>query len=296
MTLFDRYVVVDWSAAASPRTGVDSIWIAVLGPDGEAVLSNPSTRAAAEASLRQLVDDAGGARTLLAVDASLGYPSGSAAWFGLAGEPAWRAWWDELAAAIVDDGANRNNRFEIAAELNRRGGGSGPFWGRPRTRELPHLAATKPAAFPVPEYRLAEVWLRRDGRRPASCWQLLGVGSVGSQTLTILPILRRLIERAGVEVWPFTTGLDVPEAAAGVTVVTETWPTAFDIDPSAHPVRDAAQVDGVARRIRAADRCGTLPSWFAPSLADDQRLQVEQEEGWVLAPLPERGRATSGSA
>lgn len=294
MTLFDRYVVVDWSAAARPRTGVDSVWIAVLDPDGETVLSNPPTRAAAEASLQELVDDAGGARTLLAVDASLGYPSGSAAWFGLAGEPAWRAWWDELAAAIVDDEANRNNRFEVAAELNRRGGGSGPFWGRPHTRDLANLTATKPAMFPVPEYRLAEVALRRDGRRPASCWQLLGVGSVGSQTLMLVPILRRLVERPGVEVWPFTTGLDVPAVAAGVTVVTETWPSAFDIDPSAHAVRDAAQVDGVAHRIRTADRSGALSSWFAPSLAEDQRMQVEREEGWVLAPPPEQGRVMSG--
>ena len=53
--MFDRFVVVDWSANSTPKRGRDSIWIAVLDGHGVSV-SNPSTRAAAEESLAELVD------------------------------------------------------------------------------------------------------------------------------------------------------------------------------------------------------------------------------------------------
>ena len=46
MPLFDTYIIVDWSAARTPKTGRDSIWICRLGLDGETVV-NPPTRAAA---------------------------------------------------------------------------------------------------------------------------------------------------------------------------------------------------------------------------------------------------------
>jgi len=290
VTLFDRYVVVDWSASARPTTGRDSIWMSVLG-DGEVpVLTNPPTRAAAAEALGSLVDDAGEHRTLIAVDASLGYPCGSAEWCRLTGEPPWWAWWASLARSIVDDEANRNNRFDVAADLNRRSGGPGPFWGRPRARDVPHLGATKPKVFAVPEFRLAEMSLRRSGHRPSSCWQLLGAGSVGSQTLTVVPRLHDLLERSShVEVWPFTTGLDAPELDPGATLIAETWPTAFEIDLSAHPIRDAAQVAGVTRQLRAADQAGTLRAWFSPEMAGADRAKVEQEEGWVLAPTGTSG-------
>ena len=37
MTLFDRCIAVDWSAANERRTGIDSIWIAERGPEGDRV-------------------------------------------------------------------------------------------------------------------------------------------------------------------------------------------------------------------------------------------------------------------
>ena len=40
--------------------------------------------------------------------------------------------WDLLAQLVDDRDDNANNRFEVAAELNRRvGPGPGPFWGCP---------------------------------------------------------------------------------------------------------------------------------------------------------------------
>ena len=285
MTLFDRYVVVDWSAAARPTTGPNSIWIARIDESQEVVLSNPATRAAAAAELRTLCTSS--SRTLLAVDASLGYPAGSASWFGLdAGSP-WRSMWQAVSDHLVDGPANDNNRFEVAARLNRRGGGVGPFWGRPPGREVDGLSATKPSTFPIPEFRRCEEVLRASGRRPSSCWQLLGAGSVGGQTLTLLPLLGEMLAAGDIDVWPFTTGLGAPHVERGRVVVAETWPTAFDLEYPTHMVRDAAQVAGVARAIRDADAHDELAAWFTPDVAAE--AHVVDEEGWVLWPV--QGRA-----
>jgi hypothetical protein len=279
---FDRYVVVDWSASSRPSTGRDSIWIAVLGRDAaDPELANPSTRREAERRLEELVADR--TRTLVTVDASFGYPAGTADWFGLDGEP-WTAMWRHLEASIADDDRNVNNRFEVAADLNRRRGGPGPFWGRPTGSAFVGLDPRKPERFPISEFRQVEQALRDGGRRPASCWQLLGVGSVGSQTLTLLPILERLRRRRPVDVWPFTTGLGSPTDRSR-SVLAETWPTAFDLELPSDRTRDAAQVDGVARRLRAADETGELADWFAPPIDPATRSNVEREEGWVLAPV-----------
>jgi precorrin-8X/cobalt-precorrin-8 methylmutase len=281
--LFDRYVVVDWSAAGVPKSGRDSVWIAVTDDQGhEPELVNPATRDAAASVLRAVADPA--VRTLVAVDASLGCPRGSAARFGIDTAPPWLGWWREVGRLIVDREDNHNNRFEVAAALNRRVDGPGPFWGRPRRHVLDGLAPTKPARFPVPEFRIVESWLRDRGLRPASCWQLLGAGSVGGQTLTLLPILHRWFDGGGVEVWPFTTGLAAPQVPAGTVVLAETWPTGFDVDLAAHAVRDAAQVRAVALELRRADRSGVLAEWFAPRDAGVVRDDVESEEGWVLVP------------
>lgn len=283
--LFDRYVVVDWSAAGRPKVGRDSIWIAIADGDRPPALQNPRTRAAAADVLRSSTARSDRVvRTLVAMDASFGYPRGSAAVFGIAGDPPWRAWWETLATAIVDDDSNANNRFRVAGDLNRRAGGTGPFWGRPHGAPHDHLAATKPDRFDVPEFRLVEEALRRRGLRPASCWQLLGAGSVGGQTLTLLPILHRLQAETDADVWPFTTGLVAPEIEAGGTVLAETWPTGFDVDPTGHRIRDAAQVDSVARELRRADRSGDLAAWFAPPVDATAKTVVEREEGWVLLP------------
>ncbi|MEO6652669.1 MAG: cobalamin biosynthesis protein CbiG [Ilumatobacteraceae bacterium] len=275
--LFDRYVVVDWSAAATPRTGKDSVWIADLNLDSGAVLHNPSTRSGAGALVDELIADSGRQRVLIGFDAGLGYPTGSADLFGFGGVP-WRAMWRAITERSIDGDRNTNNRFEVAADLNRRAGRStGPFWGCPSDRFGWHLARTKPATFPVQEYREVERALRSVGRYPKSCWQLLGAGSVGSQTLTLLPILSGLLDR--VEVWPFTTGLRRPGDDHRI-VVAEIWPTMFVDEIPLGAVPDAVQVAGTSEALRAADRSGELAGWFEPSVTD--QVAVESEEGWIL--------------
>ena len=139
------------------------------------------------------------------------------------------------------------------------------------------LCRKKPAVFPVPEYRLVEARLRAASASPKSVWQLLGAGSVGGQTLTLLPVLRRLLGRT--EVWPFTTGLQVPCSATRI-VVAEVWPSWFVREIPPAMVRDAAQVAGTATSLAAADAAGGLASWFAPSVDDAE--PVVREEGWIL--------------
>ena len=57
--LFDSYVMIDWSGANSPRTGKDSIWVAILSRRQNrlrlAHLKNLSTRC--EATLPDRISD-----------------------------------------------------------------------------------------------------------------------------------------------------------------------------------------------------------------------------------------------
>ena len=57
MTLFDAYLMVDWSASSRPNSGEDSIWIGVAVRDSGQVRldkpENPRTRAAAELRVKQ---------------------------------------------------------------------------------------------------------------------------------------------------------------------------------------------------------------------------------------------------
>jgi len=289
--MFDRIVVVDWSAHSSPKVGVDSIWMAI--DDGgsvvpaSVVLENPATRAAASAQLTSIVEAAVDSTTLIGVDFSLGYPAGTARAVGGSGPP-WRALWKLLTDSIVDDDRNRNNRFEVAAACNAAvGEGPGPFWGCPPSRQVDDcLTTTKPLRShgELPEWRHVESVLRRSGRRPFSSWQLLGVGAVGSQSLLGIPVLERLRRRfpERVDVWPFTTGLRLPPKRAGQVVVAEIWPTIVAGTDTIGPVRDARQVADVARWLRDLDRRGELRGNFEPEVAAAHRSAVIDEEGWVL--------------
>ena len=274
--MFDRIVVVDWSANSRPVVGRDSIWVAVL--DGEGIsTSNPSTRAEAMSAVEHLCRRSG--RTLLGVDFSLGYPSGLGERLGLSGVP-WRATWELLEGLVIDGDDNANNRFEVAAELNARCGlGAGPFWGCPPRRRTATLTSTKVSPSPLDEWRIVEHRLRARGRRPFSSWQLLGVGSVGGQSLLGIPHLSRLgrtlaSHGRSVDVWPFTGG----SRPAADVVIAEVWPSLDAGAPSVDGlVRDEAQVIACARRLGSGVDFGVVDE-----LDEESRRVVEAEEGWTL--------------
>jgi len=283
--MFDRFVVIDWSANSRPRRGRDSIWIAVLDAHGLSV-SNPATRGAAEQFLVELVDDDPSGRALVGVDFSLGYPAGTAAALGLTGSP-WASMFRFLGESICDGDRNSNNRFEVATALNARiTATAAPFWGCPPSVSGETLTTTKPASFaPLGEWRLVEAVLREQGHRPFSSWQLLGAGAVGSQSLLGIPMIDRLVTRFPdrVSVWPFTTGMHAPNVGPGSVVVAEVWPSLLPLDLSDDAVRDQAQVVAVADWLSGLDAAGRLAELFSPDIAGSDELAViEREEGWVL--------------
>lgn len=271
----DVIVTVDWSAASRPKLGADSIWV-YEWPAG--TLTNLSTRAAAERVVLDTILAHERSRVLVGCDVSFGYPAGTAANAGLLGdhaaEPPWLAMWRHLAAEMADDGRNVNSRFEVAAALNRRFG-KPRFWGAPHSAESQWLPRTKP---PIErELRVVEQRYREFGLRPASCWQLLGAGSVGSQSLTAIPVLYRWRQAlAGrCTVWPFET----LTGAADEVVLAEVWPSeipAAEIDAVEHPVKDARQVIALAHRLAG----GVV----APDLRHVDPDCVA-EEGWVLSTM-----------
>jgi hypothetical protein len=291
--LFDNYVIVDWSAARTPKTGRDSIWICRLGPGGETV-ANPPTRHQARELLAGMLQDAmnDGERVVAGFDFPFGYPAGFAARLGLQGTP-WRAVWDEIAALIEDSADNHNNRFAVAAGLNERVSNDAfPFWGRPVRMEHRFLGPRhhrRHAEDGLLEKRLIDQWMV--GAQP--CWKLIGAGSVGGQVLTGLPVVRALRDdprwAAHARIWPFETGLGLSGDAR--IVFAEVWPSWWKVCPKFGPPNDKAQVRTVARLFAAADRAGRLGAWFSPDVGGADISRIVQEEAWTLGVTTPRLRA-----
>lgn len=247
--------MVDWIARSRPapaRSCRDALWWC---RDGEAPRYE-RTRQELEAGLIRTIEGARG-RVLLGFDFSFSYPR----WVLDALGVDWRGLWSLLTEEIVDM-PEWNNRFDVAAELNRRATGEpAPFWGTPRASAL--LPARKPL-LPAGclELRACEAALRP---RPKSGFQLWGAGSVGSQTLLGIPVLERLRRRFGVElcVWPF-------EAPERRIVLAEVYPSCLPKALwSGHPVPDREQV----LHLAAAFRGGV-----------DFALQQVGDEGGILLP------------
>ncbi|MBL8549166.1 MAG: cobalamin biosynthesis protein CbiG [Hyphomonadaceae bacterium] len=289
--LFQAFVMVDWSAASKPATGADSIWIGLIKrnvrfqPTYEA--HNPSTRAEAEALISSLLTDfeKRGERALFGFDFPLGFPRGTAAALKFSGDP-WSAMLDFLAGEVKDKPTNANNRFQVAAKMNRlMTGGAFPFWGAPQRDAQTMLMVKRPRehdAGDLPEFRLAEA----AAKGPSSVWKLYYQGSVGGQALTGLPMIRRLMKaHPGVQLWPFQTGWrpltakDVEETSA---VFAEIYPSMFGAKPAANEIKDAAQVRAAAEHFAALDEKLQLGKLFGPAKEDERREIVEREEGWIL--------------
>lgn len=289
--LFDLYVMVDWSAAAVPRQGRDSVWITALKRTARGLRTtaheNPPTRHAAHALLRELLTASARARemVLAGFDFPLAYPGGLARHLKLDGPP-WRAVWDAIAELVEDRDDNGNNRFAAAAALNERlSGDAYPFWGCPASaagRFLDPWHHRRHCVEGFPERRLVEE--RMTGPQPA--WKLAGAGSAGGQALTGIPVLRRLRDdgalRRSIRVWPFETGL-APPKRRGI-VFAEIYPSMVAAPTGPGEVKDSAQVRHLARYFATLDDSGDLARLFAgdPALTPEERRRVEREEGWVL--------------
>ncbi|MCW1404173.1 hypothetical protein [Pararhodobacter zhoushanensis] len=264
---FDRIAILDWSAANTPRRGKDSIWLGL--DDGTA--TNPCTRAEAFDELCALVETTLARREtlLIGADFAFGYPAGFAQ--ALTGRAEALAVWDWLASNLHDDAQNRSNRIALAAQINARLPGLGPFWFNP-TRlpfpDLPHKGSTRHGT-PFAEHRLAD----ETAKGAQSPWKLGGAGAVGSQILTGLPVLHRLRTAfpGQIAVWPF-------EPLSAPVVLAEVFPSLLGPEVTARlrpgSVKDRMQVTLLARALaRQADLKTLLTT------PDDARIR---EEGWIL--------------
>lgn len=289
MALFDRYLMVDWSGASVPRLGRDSIWTCLIEPRRRPKLENHPTRAAASATIRTLMLDSlrAGRRLIAGFDFSFAYPAGLAKRLGLRGQP-WRAIWQLLAREIVDDDANANNRFAVAADLNRRLGGEAfPFWGCPARHACATLAmrGRRPhGPDDLAERRIAETVLTRV--QPS--WKLHYTGSVGGQTLVGIPRLEALrrdqVLAPVTRVWPFETGFEPLTRAhlsSVAVLITEIYPSLIPL-PDGAAVKDARQVEAMARFLMQRDVGGTLGALFAMPVDSARRRVIEREEGWIF--------------
>jgi len=275
-------VAVDWSAASQPKPTApspDACWLAWASHDEPSGRRPPPeyfrTRAACEARLRDLLTAHTGP-ALAGFDFPLGYPL---ARDGSPVLPVGRDLCRFLAERITDDDANRNNRFEVAAELNRAlaarfGESHGPFWGCPANRSYAGdaLLPTKRVMAAVPEYRAVERHVRETRRLAIqSAWKLYTTGSVGGQALLGLPAVYRLLDALGDRgvLWPFETGPGASRRPDAV-VIAEIWPSLFDADRVDHPIKDARQV--IATRDALLD---------SDPLARDLPM-IARREGWIV--------------
>ena len=297
--LFDAYVIADWTAAEGKKLGENSVWIGVAKRDVRFRLyvetHNAATRVEGEALLNSILADhrKRGDRVLVGFDFNLGYPVGTAVRLGLKDTPAWSAMWKFVAANVVDKPDNTNNRYQVAAKMNRlMTDAAWPLWGAPAKQAQRWLTTTKPpigSGADIPEFRATEDAARKGRLQPKSVWQMHGAGAIGGQTLVGIPTVRRLVEKLGPAgaVWPFGTGwraLDAADVEPLSVLVAEVWLSMFPTTAAEGEFKDQAQVRTTAEAFALMDDRGDLAKAFAPpkGASDDLIARVEGEEGWIL--------------
>lgn len=313
MPLFDTYVMVDWSARATPTKltpEANAIWWAVHPLREETRLVFDSFRVGERGGSRGNVFVAQNGveiyertrhtaieniqeflrhelknerRVLVGFDFAFGYPMGFAE--VITGKPCALELWSTLSGnghdpnddlVIRDQTNNANNRFAVAAELNRRiiaannqGVPFGPFWGFPggssatvyQPPKDPYRLSPRPkreqAAWPCRKWPDAFDFARKritdtmtDGAK--SVFQLNGNGSVGSQVLVGVPSLcrlRRMLRDKGkgrCVAWPFETGFSLGMRETPEIVIAEIYPSllreAINKHRASDEIEDRAQV------------------------------------------------------
>ena len=280
--MFDRILVVDWSAANASKRGADAIWIADTTPRDDCLLCNCTTRHEAVMRIADAIREEldAGRRILVGLDFAFGYPIGSDA---LPGEGRWELIWRCLNDIIVDGEDNVSNRFTVAAALNEPFAGDGPFWGYPHQHHGRYsgLPFTRPdyQALGVRERRYVELAVR--GASPT--WKLSGNGAVGGQTLVGIPRLQQLRERFGsdVAVWPYETHF--ADALNAPAVIAEVYPSLWSADTTLHSVKDAQQVATLARGFEAYRDRGVFEELLdGPRHNPEARAAALSHEGWIV--------------
>jgi len=309
MAIFDYYVMVDWSGGSSRRGNrPDTIWIA----HGVRTASNPCTvspysRTEATSRIRDIIianlnEDL---RVLLCCDFGYGYPRRFSAGLPTASASAWQVVWSYLYAAVQDDigttpgrkPTNRNNRFDVAEDINilmsPAAGLYGPFWCVQKARTHFHVPQNQPRQpFTTGQGNVLDALRETDRRaRSDTPFRLFGTGSVGSQVLTGIPRLHALrtdpLLAKISAIWPFETGWATKGSWLDpcVRVVhAEIYPSVKK--PLKDSIKDRGQVHSMWRWARDLDRRGRLwkkfsiPNGIQAGSSDD--ICIRSEEGWIL--------------
>ncbi|NIJ26575.1 cobalamin biosynthesis protein CbiG [Brevundimonas terrae] len=301
--LFDSYIIAKWTAAEGKKLGDQTLWIGVAKRDVRFRLytetHNVATRAEGEALLEHLLTEhrKRGDRVMLGLDFDFGFPAGTAALLKLEGRP-WEAMGKFLSANIVDKADNTNNRYQVAAKMNRlMTDQPWPFWGAPASQAQRWLTSTKPpedAGVDIPEFRLTEEAGLKKKLPAKSVWQMHGAGAIGGLTLVGVPMLRRLMDKLGTSaaIWPFGTGwreLGEEDLAPLSTLVVEVLPAMFKATrlENADGVKEyktQSEVRTAAEAFAVMDDEGQLQKAFAPPAKTSAKTidKVENEEGWIL--------------
>ena len=293
MPLFDTHIAIDWSARSRPSPVAptrDAIWFAVSRDGSRPQACYMRTRTGALETLAALISTElkQGRRVLAGFDFPFGYPAGVAR--HLTGHTSAGALWRWMADRIEDSPDNSNNRFEIAAAINRNFPGIGPFWGRPQQWDFPDIPIRRKSRT-CRQHHPAERRIA-DSHVPSAktLWQLAYTGAVGSQVLLGIPTLVRLLEdphiRGRGSVWPFDTGLGAPQNCAVVLV--EIYPAlvmrAAGKEPSKDDIPDRLQVLTCAATFSELDRRDRLAPLFhgRPGIDSGECRRIVEEEGWIL--------------
>ena len=316
MSMFDTYLMVDWSSRKKPspqKDSRDAIWWAALHSQQgtEPVVRYERTRSDAIGAIRQFLIRAAkaGHRVLAGFDFAFGYPQGLVDILrsGIADFPRSDpdaspalAMWQWLYERIEDDWKNRkndNNRFDVAAEINKAISGRadlGPFWGRYKPKEEKispedKVSTGKPvfdfSGRPFGEKRLSD--LRAETAK--TVWQLHYTGSVGSQSLVGIPRLECLRRDKDlgqhITVWP----LDIQclQETRPSIVIAEIYPSLIT-KGIGDTIPDRAQVLENASAFKYLDTQGRLRDLFDLDAIlkrlhqEGHRDAVAGEEGWIL--------------
>jgi precorrin-8X/cobalt-precorrin-8 methylmutase len=318
MSLFDFYIMVDWSGGARRRGGrSDTIWIAHGPIKADAPQTDsPFSRTEAVRLIHYLLVNEleSKRRVLVCFDFAYGYPVDFAAALQVATGKSdrvlpWLMVWQYLSEQIKDDEGtarvtkpnNRSNRFEVANKINALLSPdpkvAGPFWCAWPKGAFRHIPQNEPSeAFQTAQgYVIRGLRLTDKRARSGSPFRLFGTASVGSQSLTGIARLHDLRNDAKLDavsaVWPFETGWATKAKwlPKHVSILhAEIYPSVRD--PLPDEIKDRGQVRAMWQWARDLDRGNLLWREFCRPIeveaGSKEDLAIQLTEGWILGSSP----------
>jgi precorrin-8X/cobalt-precorrin-8 methylmutase len=291
MSLFDFYIMVDWSGAMRRRgMRANTIWTAYGGIEAEnPKTDSPFSRTEAIHLIHSLIDEQSRKmlRVLLCFNLRMAFPGiFPPRYRRQPAKPMPLLTWQYLSEAIKDDlgtvlhgkPTNRSNRFDVANTINSLLSLSpeapGPFFGAPHLRQRIRIflrVALNSLSKQAKDFR------------------------VGSQSLTEIPRLNNLrfdsMFATRSAIWPFETGWAtkakwLPDHVS--ILHAEINPSVRE--PSADLIKDRGQVRSMWEWARDLDRQELLwfefarPTEIEPGSPEDIAIQLT--EGWILGSSP----------